>query len=117
MTAAITRRPRSRQPDEGEPTAAESLKQKLMSYVVRGDHPSADTLRRQLQSARMNRTVQVHEARVSQQPQDSVAIWADENGVIESIKLTATREAREYFDRKRVVNQKAGDARLKRPPA
>ena len=93
--AAVPKRARPHQPDEPAP-GIDSMKEKLIKLIACGDANGADKLRKQMQLDQAARDA----TQATTQPtnsEHSFVSWTNEEGKPESIELTATPEASEYF--------------------
>ena len=76
----------------------ESLKQLLVQQIASGNAAGAETTRAKLRQERMYNRVRELEAAANSAPEASTVHWVADDGNEESIEMTATPEAKAYFE-------------------
>lgn len=98
MATAIPKRARPHKPDPDQTSRIQSLKEQLIQHVIRGDQGAAETMRQELRVEQLKKQALQHAANSPEQPGTSSANWLGPDGEEESIELTATPEAKAYFE-------------------
>lgn len=94
---AVPKKPRPQQPDPEKPVRLESLKERLVQHVLRGEHQSAEALRAEIHLLRA-RQLNPPITAANQETGASTAEWLVGDHIVETMELEATPEAREWFD-------------------
>lgn len=98
MATAIPKKARPHKPGQGRASRIQSLKEQLIQHVIRGDQGAAETMRQELRVEQLKKQALQHAANSPNSPGASSANWLGPDGEHESIELTATPEARAYFE-------------------
>lgn len=98
MATAIPRQARSHPPSPSQGSCIQSLKERLIQHVIRGNPGAAETMRDELRIEQLKKRALRHAAKSPAMPGASSASWLGPDGEQEFIELTATPEARAYFE-------------------
>ena len=108
MPAAVPKHPRPHQRALKKPSGGQGLKARLMHMITRGDADGAEAIKRQIQFEQMQqRIAKMESLSQPQQVNTSTARWISDDGEEEVLELTATAEARAYFEQ--VMNKEAAN--------
>ncbi|QFU75355.1 hypothetical protein EY643_06650 [Halioglobus maricola] len=94
-SVAIPRNPRPHQPLDKK-NGQDGRKQRLIERIARGDLHGAESVRQEIRdeyAARVTKTAPVESAN----GELSFVSWRNSEGEIETLEMTATREAKAYF--------------------
>ena len=94
---AVPKRPRPHQHKLEQPRPLESLKERLIQHVLRGDHQSAEAVRAEICLLRAQQ-IAARESAAHEERGTCTAQWVVDHRVVEEVELTATPEARQWFD-------------------